>query len=174
MLQILGKQHRFCDQVSRRSFLKIGGLAMGGLTLPELLRAEAQAGTGRSRKAVIMIFLSGGAPHQDMYDLKMDAPAEIRGEFKPIDTAVPGIQICEHLPLMAKMMDRLAPIRSIVGSEGRHAAFQCMTGRSVKSQPEPVETRLRAAAFRGRSGLRHRPRSLAVSRTRQTPHRRGL
>ncbi len=136
MLQILGKQHRFCDRVSRRSFLKIGGLAMGGLTLPELLRAEAQSGIGRSRKAVIMIFLSGGAPHQDMYDLKMDAPAEIRGEFKPIDTAVPGIQICEHLPLMAKMMDQFVPIRSIVGSEGRHAAFQCMTGRRVKNQPE--------------------------------------
>src|SRR5436190_16103980 len=93
---------RFCDGVSRRSFLRIGGLAMGGLTLPQLLRAEAAAGNGSAattgsasgtrRKSVIMIFLSGGPPHQDMVDLKPDAPADIRGEFQPIATAVPGIQ----------------------------------------------------------------------------------
>jgi hypothetical protein len=135
MLTILGGRYRLCDGLSRRSFLKIGGLAMGGLALPQLLRAEAQSGLRRSHKAVIMIFLSGGAPHQDMYDLKMDAPAEIRGEFKPIQTAVPGIQICEHLPGMAAMLDRLVPIRSIVGSEGRHASFQCMTGWPVTQQP---------------------------------------
>ena len=135
MLTIQGKPQRFCDGVSRRSFLQIGGLAMGGLTLPQLLSAEAQAGVGRSPKSIIMIFLSGGPPHQDMFDLNMDAPVEIRGEFQPIDTNVSGIQICEHLPRMAQMMDRLAPIRSLVGSEGRHAAFQCLTGRPVTAQP---------------------------------------
>jgi hypothetical protein len=135
MLTVMGRQHQFCDGVSRRSFLKIGGLAMGGLTLTELLRAEATGGRGRPQKSVIMIFLSGGPPHQDMFDLKMDAPAEIRGEFHPIDTAVPGIQICEHLPLMAKMMNRFVPIRSLVGSIGHHAAFQCLTGWPVERQP---------------------------------------
>lgn len=124
----------FCDGISRRNMLQVGALAMGGLTLPDLLRAEAAQGR-KSHKAVIMVFLSGGPPHQDMVDLKMDAPVEIRGEFSPIDTNVPGIQICEHLPLLAQRMDRLAVIRSLVGSEGRHAAFQCLTGHSVNGQP---------------------------------------
>src|SRR5262249_44062205 len=86
-------------------------------------------------KAVIMIFLSGGPPHQDMVDLKPDAPVEVRGEFKPIHTKVTGINICEHLPRLAAMMDRFAVIRSLVGSEGHHAAFQCMTGRTHQRQP---------------------------------------
>jgi hypothetical protein len=135
MLSILGRSHRFCDRVSRRSFLKIGGLAMGGLSLPQLLRAEAQAGIRSSHKSVIMVFLSGGPPHQDMVDLKPDAPPEIRGEFQPIATSVPGIQICEHLPKMAGMMDRLAILRAVVGSEGQHSAFQCMHGRTQQRQP---------------------------------------
>jgi hypothetical protein len=135
MLSILGRAGRFCDGLSRRAFLQVGGLALGGLSLPQLLRAEAQAGIRNSHKAVIMVFLSGGPPHQDMVDLKPDAPAEVRGEFNPIDTAVPGIQICEHLPKMAKMMDRLTIIRSLVGSEGAHSAFQCMHGRTQQRQP---------------------------------------
>jgi hypothetical protein len=88
MLTIYGPKQRFCDGVSRRNFLKIGALGLGGLTLPQLLQAEAQSGVRRSHKAVIMIFLPGGPSHQDMFDLKMDAPAEIRGEFKPIPTSV--------------------------------------------------------------------------------------
>jgi hypothetical protein len=135
MLTILGPGRQMCDQVSRRDFLKIGGLAMGGLSLPQILRAEAEAGITGSHKAVIMIFLSGGPPHQDMVDLKPDAPAEIRGEFRPIRTNVPGIDICEHLPRLARQMHRWTVIRSIVGSEGRHAAFQCMTGRTFDRQP---------------------------------------
>lgn len=125
----------FCDGMSRRTFLQVGGLAMGSLTLPDLLRAESVAGRGRSHKSLIMIFLSGGPPHQDMVDLKMEAPAEIRGEFRPIDTNVPGIQICEHLPRLARMTDKLAIVRSLVGSEGRHAAFQCLTGWPEARQP---------------------------------------
>ncbi|MFP6677129.1 MAG: DUF1501 domain-containing protein [Pirellulaceae bacterium] len=134
MLTSFGKPYQHCDGISRRSFLSFGGLALGGLSLPALLRAESASKSG-TQKSVIMIFLSGGAPHQDMYDLKMGAPAEVRGEFQPISTNVPGIQICEHLPRMAQMMDRLVPIRSIVGSEGRHSAFQCLTGRKVTQQP---------------------------------------
>ena len=96
MLTIFGnKSPRFCDGVSRRDFLRIGGLALGGLSLPQVLRAEAaQAGglrRGISHKAVIMIFLPGGPSHQDIFDLKMDAPSEVRGEFKPIATNVDGI-----------------------------------------------------------------------------------
>jgi hypothetical protein len=129
MLTLAGTPRRFCDHLPRRDFLKIGSLALGGLSLPELLRAESQSGRTANQKAVIMVFLAGGPPHQDMVDLKPDAPREIRGEFNPIDTNVPGIQISEHLPRMARMMDKWAIIRSLVGAESRHASFQCLTGR---------------------------------------------
>src|SRR5438552_3728692 len=136
MLTIYGNQKaRFCDGLSRRNFLKIGGLAMGGLALPQILQAEAQLGIRRSHKAVIMIFLPGGPSHQDIFDLKMDAPSEIRGEFKPISTKVPGIQICEHLPLVAQVMDKMVVVRSIVGALDNHDAFQCLTGRVFNNQP---------------------------------------
>src|SRR5437660_1897915 len=108
MLTVLGRKQHLCDKASRRDFLKIGGLALGGLSLPQILRAERQAGITRSHKAVIMIFLSGGPPHQDMVDLKPDAPTEVRGEFQPIHTTVPGLDICEHLPRLAAMMDKFA------------------------------------------------------------------
>ncbi|MCA9101931.1 MAG: DUF1501 domain-containing protein [Planctomycetales bacterium] len=141
MLDIFGTSNRFCDGVSRRNFLKIGGLAMGGLSLPDILRAEAatsgvastggllnpsQAGLGR--KGIIMIFLPGGPPHQDMFDLKPEAPAEIRGEFKPISTNVSGIEICELFPQVAGMMDKFATIRTIVGSDGSHSSYWCNSG----------------------------------------------
>src|SRR5262245_5978283 len=113
MLTIYGKSFRFCDGISRRNFLRIGALGLGGLALPQLLRAESQSSIRKSHKAIIMIYLPGGPPHQDMFDLKMDAPSEIRGEFKPIRTNVPGIEICEHLPLIAKMADKLTFIRSV-------------------------------------------------------------
>ena len=122
MLTIYGQRHRFCDGISRRNFLRIGALGLGGLALPQMLRAEKQAGIGKSHKAIIMIYLPGGPPHQDMFDLKLDAPSEIRGEFKPIRTKVPGIQICEHLPRMAAMMDKLIPIRPVIECVGRSKA----------------------------------------------------
>src|SRR5207247_6349707 len=81
MLTLFGPGQRFCDGISRRCFLSIGGLAVGGLSLPALLRAEEKAGKGRSSKAVIMVYLSGGLAHQDTFDLKPSAPAEVRGEF---------------------------------------------------------------------------------------------
>lgn len=136
MLSICGRPKRLCDGLTRRDLLTIGALGLGGLALPDLLRAEAMQGLGRSRKAVIMIYLCGAPPHQDMYDLKMQAPAEIRGEFQPIATAVPGIEICEHLPRLAKIMDKLVPIRSMYGSpDGNHDSFICYTGRSFREQP---------------------------------------
>ncbi len=120
----------FCDGISRRDFLRVGGLAMGGLSLPQLLAAEAQARPGATRrhKSVIMVFLPGGPPHQDMVDLKPDAPEGIRGEFKPIATNVPGIDVCEHMPRLAQRMDQMAIIRSIVGCRDEHTAFQCLSG----------------------------------------------
>ncbi|HVA49910.1 MAG TPA: DUF1501 domain-containing protein [Pirellulales bacterium] len=135
MLTIYGDGAKYCDGLTRRSFLKIGGLAMGGLSLAEILRTEAHAGRPNSHKAVIMVFLSGGPPHQDLVDLKPLAPVEIRGEFNPIASNVPGIEICELLPRMASMMDKFVVIRSMIGAEGAHSAFQCMTARKHNPQP---------------------------------------
>src|SRR5688572_22883634 len=105
MFTLLSDSGRFCDRRSRRSFLSLGSLAVGGLTLPQLLRAEASAGIRRSHKSVIMVYLSGGLAHQDTFDLKPEAPKEVRGEFQPIDTNVSGLQICELLPKTAHVMD---------------------------------------------------------------------
>ena len=136
MLTIAGSKHRLCDGISRREVLRIGALGMGGLTLAQLLGAEAAAGVRGSHKAVIMIYMPGAPSHQDMYDLKLDAPPEIRGEFRPIDTAVPGIQICEHMPRMAAQMDKFVPLRSVYGSpSGAHDSFICYTGRTTRNQP---------------------------------------
>ncbi len=141
MLTILGQRTKYCDGVSRRGFMKIGGFAMGtagGVNLANLMRAEAVAGTPNagSNKAIINIFLGGGPPHQDMWDIKTEAPREIRGEFSPIETAVPGIQIGECFPKLAAIMDRLVVVRSVVGCSGAHDAFQCLTGwdrRNIES-----------------------------------------
>lgn len=132
MLSLTGNRHRpDCDGRSRRDFLRIGalGLGAGALTLADLFRLEAAgAESPRRHKSVINIFLGGGPPHQDMFDLKPDAPKEIRGEFEPIATNVPGIEICEVFPKLAKHMHECAVIRSVVGATDRHDGFQCMTG----------------------------------------------
>lgn len=138
MLTLLSKpgvHGRFCDGLSRRDFLIVGGSIVGGLTLSSLLRAEAQQGNHRGHKSLINIFLPGGPPHQDMWDLKPDAPAEIRGEFKPISTNVPGIQICELFPKLASIMDKLIVVRSIVDARGPHFAEQCMSPRLDPNSP---------------------------------------
>jgi len=113
--------------------LKIGGLSMGalgGVGLSNILQAQAASGSaGKSRhKAVINIFLAGGPPHQDMWEIKTEAPKEIRGEFSPIATKVPGIQIGECFPRIAAMMDKFAVIRSVVGCDGGHDGYHCMSG----------------------------------------------
>ena len=127
MLKLLGNPHRYCDGISRRSFLQAGSLVLGGLTLPGLLRAEQRAGRS-SAKSVIMVYLSGGLSHHDSFDLKPDAPREIAGEFRPIATRVPGVRIGEHLPLLAAMMDRLTVVRSVVGQRDEHSSYQTLTG----------------------------------------------
>jgi hypothetical protein len=139
MLDIFGGSNRTCDGVSRRNFLRLGVLGMGGLTLPDLLRLRAQAaGQGQAVKdtAIIQVMLNGGPTHIDTYDLKPDAPKEFRGEFKPIATNVPGISICELFPLQARVMDKMTLIRSMYHSTADHNAGQhwIMTGFST-SQP---------------------------------------
>ncbi|GIW97808.1 MAG: hypothetical protein KatS3mg111_1141 [Pirellulaceae bacterium] len=137
MLTFFGRPARYCDGLSRRGFLTIGGLSfgLGGLSLADILRAEAsgktsgrQSTTGLGHKAVINVFLAGGPPHQDMWEIKTEAPSEIRGEFRPISTNVPGIQICEVFPRLAQLMDRCAIIRSVVGCKDRHESSQCFSG----------------------------------------------
>ena len=130
MLTVLGNRARLCDGVSRRSFLQIGSLAIGGLTLPQLMQAEAARGR-KSHKSVIMVYLTGGLAHQDTFDLKPDAPAEVRGEFNPIPTNVPGVQFGEHLPKLAKCMDRLIVLRSLVGQRDEHSSWQSMVGTTM-------------------------------------------
>lgn len=133
MLTVSGaaaSRSRFCDGVSRRDFLRIGGLGLGGASLPQLLQAEQVAGLGSSKKSVIMIYMAGAPPHQDMYDLKMDAPSKVRGEFRPIPTNVDGLEICELLPNLAGIMDKCVPIRSLYGApNGSHDSFMCYTGK---------------------------------------------
>lgn len=128
---------QMCDGISRRNFLRVGGLGLGGLSLPGLLAAENQSGIRGSHKSVIMIYLVGGPPHQDMFDLKPDAPGEIAGPHRPIGTNVPGIQICELFPQMAKRMDKFTIIRSLVGAQADHDAAQCYTGRPPKGGTVP-------------------------------------
>lgn len=101
---------------------------MGGLAWPQILKAEQAAGRSAKEKAIIMIFLPGGPPHQDMWDIKTDAPAEIRGPLEPIATSVPGIEICALFPRIARSMERFVAIRSIYGCHGNHYAHQCLTG----------------------------------------------
>jgi len=136
MLTILGQKTRFCDGITRRNFLQIGAFTFGAttLTLADVLRAEAAAGQAPSRhKAVINVFLGGGPPHQDLWEIKTEAPVNIRGEFKPIATNVTGIQICEVFPKIAARMDKCAVIRSIVGATGGHDAVQCLSGWKASS-----------------------------------------
>lgn len=139
MLTIYSRNEgKFCDGMSRRGFLRVGGLSLGGASLPQILSAESSTDTsssGLGHKAVIMIFLAGGPPHQDMWDIKRDAPSNIRGEFNAIKTNVPGIEICELFPKIARMADKFSFIRSVVGAQGGHDAQQCLTGRSPRNAP---------------------------------------
>ncbi len=128
MLTIAGPESRYCDRVSRRGYLRIGGLALGGLTLPQILQAQAASGTRGPAKGIIMVLLPGGPTHLDTFDLKPDAPPEIRGEFRPIATNVPGLEICELLPNLAATADKFTLIRSLVGFRDDHNTHWCTTG----------------------------------------------
>ncbi len=133
MLTILGQRQRFCDQVSRRDFLRIGGLAMGGLTLPKLLQAEQAAGGRATGKSIINIYLPGGPTHLDTFDMKPKAAKEFRGELLPVATSVPGMEICELMPKLARMGDKFSVVRSITGLRDEHAPQQSDSGWSESS-----------------------------------------
>src|SRR5262245_14713784 len=111
---------RLCDGLTRREVLRVGGLGTFGLSLPELLRGQTAAATAPTAavptgkaKACIVLFLMGGPPQHSTWDPKPDAPAEVRGEFKPIATAVPGLQICELLPRTARLTDKICVLRAV-------------------------------------------------------------
>ncbi|MGL4423162.1 MAG: DUF1501 domain-containing protein [Gemmataceae bacterium] len=129
MFTFWGQQQPFCDGVHRRNFLKLGAFG-AGLTLADQLRSQAAATANRQStptKSAIMIYLPGGPSHIDMYDPKPEAPLEFRGEFKPIATNVPGVQLSEYFPMQAKIFDKLAVLRSVV-SVDEHSDSYVMTG----------------------------------------------
>ena len=131
MLRMLGSHRRCCDGITRRETLAAGGLAaLSGLGLPSVSSASGPAvvPTGGKAKNVILLYLLGGAPTQDILDLKPEAPVEIRGEFQPIDTNVSGIQICEHLPRTAQWMHKAAIVRSVHHAAGSHNCLPSYTG----------------------------------------------
>ena len=133
MFSFHGQSQRFCDQFARRDFFRIGGLAISGLTLPKLLQAE-QASAGRATgKSIINIYLAGGPTHLDTFDLKPTAAREFRGEFQPIPTNVPGMQICELMPKLSQVGDKFSVIRSISGLRDEHAPQQSDSGWSEQS-----------------------------------------
>ena len=131
MLPLLGSPRRCCDGLTRRETLTAGALTLlgGGFILPTLLAAEARtpARTGRA-KNVILLYLLGGAATQDMWDLKPDAPSEVRGEFRPVPTSAPGVRICELLPRTAKWMHHAAIVRSVTHKAGCHNCLPSYTG----------------------------------------------
>ena len=135
MLTIQGRKQRFCDGVTRRDALQIGAVSMGsvGFGLSDLLRAEGEATARASGKNLINIFLHGGPTHMDTFDLKPEAPKEYRGEFQPIATNVPGVEICELMPELAGVADKYSIIRSTRGMNNEHTTTQGDTGWSVNA-----------------------------------------
>jgi hypothetical protein len=121
MLDVFAGRYETCDGLGRRSFLRVGALGLGGLALADLLRLRARAERPRDT-AVIQVLLGGGPSHIDTYDPKPDAPRELRGEFRTIATAVPGVSICELMPRQARVMDRLAIVRSLHHASADHGA----------------------------------------------------
>ncbi len=132
MWNVLGSAHRFCDGKTRREFLSLGAAGFAGLSLPNLLRAEATAGAQATGRSIINIFLRGGPTHMDTFDLKPLAPKELRGEFVPISTKVSGMEICELMPQLASAADKMVLVRSVTGMTNEHSPSQSDSGWSEK------------------------------------------
>jgi hypothetical protein len=133
MLSVLGDRYAKCDGTSRRGFLRAGVLGLTGLTMADVLRSRAaQAASGKPVKdtSVILIWKGGGPSHLDTWDLKPAAPAEFRGDFQPIASSVPGIDVCELLPQSAAQMDKFAIVRSVTHPDAGHesASHYLLTG----------------------------------------------
>ena len=142
MLQVNGSPHRFGGRLSRRAMLRIGAIAPLGLGLPSLLSAMERQSSGVAKfgkaRRCLMLYMWGGPSHIDLFDMKPNAPAEIRGEFSPISTRVPGIQICEHLPQLARQTHRIGFIRSVTHSDNNHStsAHWMLTGHKHERAAE--------------------------------------
>jgi len=135
------RRQRFCDGLSRRDFLRVGALGVGGLSLADLLRLRAHGDHWARPKSVIMILLPGGPSHLDLYDMKPDAPVEFRGEFQPIPSNVPGMDLCELMPLQAKIMDKMAILRGVkfdTGPGQPHALRELLTGFNLLEAHRPA------------------------------------
>src|SRR6516162_8232857 len=113
---------------TRRDWLLLGGLGAFGLSLPGLLRAEKSSGKAPAARSCVLFLLHGGPSQLDTWDMKPAAPVEVRGEFKPIATSLPGVQVCEHLPRLARMMGRLCLIRAVSHRYNSHNPYGVMTG----------------------------------------------
>jgi hypothetical protein len=133
MFTLFGPRHHCCDRVTRRDFVRAGFLGLGSLSLADLFRLRARAATA-SDTAVILAFLGGGPSHLETYDMKPSAPDTIRGPFRPIATTVPGIEVCEHLPLHARLAHRFTLIRSCTHSDAGHGegTTRVMSGHSPR------------------------------------------
>lgn len=168
----------FCDGASRRDFLKIGSLGLGGLTLTELLQLKARGAVSprTGAKAVIYVYLWGGPSHIDTYDMKPDGPEEVRGEFKPIKTNVPGFEICELMPLQAKIADKMALIRNLKFNPNFHDPVELFSGYK-----KPAESGSAArpdfgsvvSKLRGNSRPRDLPTYIALDKTAGYEFRNG-
>jgi hypothetical protein len=132
MLSLKSHPRLLCSGPSRRTFLKVGAASLLGLGLSDLLRLRSALGQTRRARSLIVFALEGGPSHIDLWDMKPDAPAEIRGPFRPIETTVPGLVFCEHLPMLARQAHHLAFVRSIHHTIGDHNAgyYQTMTGQN--------------------------------------------
>ena len=133
MFTVLGQRTRHCDGLPRRTFLKAGSMGIAGMTLADILRAEHEAGTGSSQKAVINIHLDGGPPQMDLIDPKPEAPSEYRSAFSPITTKIPGFHMTELMPKVASIADQMIFIRSLVGAASKHDAFQCQSDKVLQN-----------------------------------------
>lgn len=169
MLNLSGDRPLVPIDGGRRNFLKTGALGLAGLALADVLRLRSQAApAGRSPKSVILICLPGGPSHLEMYDMKPDAPAEFRGEFAPIPTNVPGIDICEYLPLQATIADKLSIVRNLTFTQADHQMHEVYTGYPAAPKAPFLSPPIRPAfgsvvskLQRGRSLL---PRYISIGR----------
>ncbi len=164
MLKFFGSRQAFCDSLHRRDFLRRGGMGVAGLGLSDLLRLQARADGGKTSrpKAVIMICLPGGPSHHETYDMKPDAPAEVRGEFRPIRSNVSGIELCEHMPLQATIADKLAIVRSLTFTQPDHQLHEVYTGFPTAAR-RPAFGSVVSRLYPGPAGILPRYVSLSLS-----------
>ena len=140
MLHVLGRPKRLCDGITRRDLMQVGGLSLfGSMSVPRLLRAaDASEGNGTA-KSVMLFNLLGGPSHMDMFDMKPDAPAKVRGEFRPISTSLPGVQICEHMPGIARWMHKATLIRTVTHKYNSHDPTAILTGWDSGNSQLPAQ-----------------------------------